>query len=110
LTKTLIDKLHPQVRQSFGHKPQTYRKQARKQFLAVAKKKRLRIDKIRKTISSESRSIPDRIVSLYQAHIRPIVRGKARSNVEFGALARRASARGRSRSLSLELDSPFLIG
>jgi len=67
LTKTLIDKLHPQVRQSFGHKPQTYRKQARKQFLAVAKKKRLRIDKIRKTISSESRSIPDRIVSLYQA-------------------------------------------
>lgn len=34
---------------------------------------------------SDSRSIPDRIVSLYQAHIRPIVRGKARSNVEFGA-------------------------
>ena len=34
---------------------------------------------------SESRSIPDRIVSLSQAHVRPIVRGKARSNVEFGA-------------------------
>lgn len=34
---------------------------------------------------SDSRSIPDRIVSLYQSHIRPIVRGKARSNVEFGA-------------------------
>jgi transposase, IS5 family len=34
---------------------------------------------------SDSRSMPDRIVSLYQAHIRPIVRGKARSNVEFGA-------------------------
>ncbi len=34
---------------------------------------------------SDNRSIPDRIVSLYQAHIRPIVRGKARSNVEFGA-------------------------
>lgn len=34
---------------------------------------------------SDSRSIPDRIVSLNQAHIRPIVRGKARSNVEFGA-------------------------
>lgn len=34
---------------------------------------------------SDSRSIPDRIVSLYQAHIRPIVRGKARCNVEFGA-------------------------
>ena len=34
---------------------------------------------------SDSRSIPHRIVSLYQAHNRPIVRGKARSNVEFGA-------------------------
>jgi len=34
---------------------------------------------------SESRSIPDRIVSLYQDHIRPIVRGNARCNVEFGA-------------------------
>ena len=34
---------------------------------------------------SESRIIPDRIVSLSQAHVRPIVRGKARSNVEFGA-------------------------
>jgi hypothetical protein len=34
---------------------------------------------------SDCRSIPDRIVSLYQAHIRPIVRGKARCNVEFGA-------------------------
>jgi hypothetical protein len=34
---------------------------------------------------TDSRSIPDRIVSLRQAHIRPIVRGKARCNVEFGA-------------------------
>ena len=34
---------------------------------------------------ADSRSIPDRIVSLCQAHIRPIVRGKARCNVEFGA-------------------------
>jgi hypothetical protein len=34
---------------------------------------------------SDSRSIPDRIVSLSQAHVRPIVRGKARCNVEFGA-------------------------
>jgi hypothetical protein len=41
-----------------------------------------------------SRSIPDRIVSLNQAHIRPIVRGKARHNLGFGALARRASAYG----------------
>ena len=34
---------------------------------------------------SEIRSIPDRIVNLVQAHIRPIVRGKSRCNVEFGA-------------------------
>jgi IS5 family transposase len=134
LTETLIDAMHLQVRESFGHKPRTHRKQARQQFLAVAKKKRPRINKIRKAIKqqlghlkrnlasidamtscgasllaagryayqkllvvselvrqqnilyhSDSRSIPDRIVSLYQAHIRPIVRGKARCNVEFGA-------------------------
>ena len=134
LTETLIDAMHPQVRESFGHKPRTHRKQARKQFLAVAKKKRPRINMIRKAIKhqlghlkrnlasidaltacgasllaagrhayqklmvvselfrqqnilyhSETRSIPDRIVSLCQAHIRPIVRGKARCNVEFGA-------------------------
>jgi hypothetical protein len=34
---------------------------------------------------SESRSIPDRIVSLVQAHIRPIVRGNSLCNVEFVA-------------------------
>ena len=126
--------MYPQVRDSFGHKPRTHRKQARQQFLAVAKKKRPRINKIRKAIKQQlghlkrnlasidgliacggcllvagrhiyqkslvisglvrqqtilyhidSRSIPDRIVSLCQAHIRPIVRGKARCNVEFGA-------------------------
>lgn len=134
VTEKLIDAMHPQVRASFGDKPRTHRKKARQQFLAVAKKKRPRIGKIRKAIQqqrrhlernlgsidaliacggwllaagrhwyhkllvvcelvrqhkilyhSDSRSIPDRIVSLYQAHIRPIVRGKARSNVEFGA-------------------------
>jgi hypothetical protein len=133
-TETLIDAMHSQVRDTFGHKPRTHRKQARQQFLAVAKKKRPRINKIRKAIRqqlghlrrnltsidaltacgasllaagrcayqkllvvselvrqqnilhhSDSRSIPDRIVSLNQAHIRPIVRGKARCNVEFGA-------------------------
>jgi len=134
VTERLIDAMHPLVRGLFGDKPRTHRKKARQQFLAVAKKKRPRISKIRKAIQqqlshlernlasidaliacggsllaagrywyhkllvvnelvrqqkilyqSDSRSIPDRIVSLYQAHIRPIVRGKARSNVEFGA-------------------------
>jgi len=30
-------------------------------------------------------SVPDRIVSIARPHVRPIVRGKARANVEFGA-------------------------
>lgn len=30
-------------------------------------------------------SIPDRIVSLHQPHVRPIVRGKLKAKVEFGA-------------------------
>jgi hypothetical protein len=134
VTERLIDAMHPQLRDNFGHKPRTYRRKARQQFLAVAKKKRPRISKIRKAIKqqlchlkrnlasidaliacggsllaagkkiyqkllvvselvrqqnilyhSDSRSIPNRIVSLRQAHIRPIVRGKARCNVEFGA-------------------------
>jgi IS5 family transposase len=34
---------------------------------------------------SKSRSMPDRIVNLVQRHVRPIVRGKARAAVEFGA-------------------------
>jgi transposase, IS5 family len=44
---------------------------------------------------SKTRSMPDRIVNLVQRHLRPIVRGKARAAVEFGALARRASACGK---------------
>ena len=34
---------------------------------------------------SDTRSIPARIVSLHQGHIRPIVRGKARCSVDSGA-------------------------
>ena len=134
VTEKLIDAMHPPVRDEFGAKPRTHRRKARQQFLAVAKKKRLRINKIRRAIKQQlahlernltsidaiivcgasllaagrhwyrkllvvselvrqqrilyyfdGRSIPDRIVSLVQAHIRPIVRGKSRCNVEFGA-------------------------
>jgi hypothetical protein len=126
LTETLIHAMHLQVRESFSHKPRTHRKQARKQFLAVAKKKRPRINMIRKATKQqlchlkrnlasidalaacgaslltagrhayqklmivselfrmqnilyhrETRRIPERIVSFCQAHIRPIIRGKA---------------------------------
>jgi IS5 family transposase len=45
---------------------------------------------------AKTRSIPDRIVNLVQRQVRPMVRGKARATVEFGALARRASARSQS--------------
>ena len=36
LTETLIDAMHSQIRESFGHKPRTHRKKARQQFLAGA--------------------------------------------------------------------------
>ena len=47
-------------------------------------------------LTSNTNSIPYRLVNLVQTHVRPIVRGKARAAVEFGALSRRASACGRS--------------
>ena len=39
--------------ENFGHKPRTHRKQARQQFLAVAKKKKPRLNKIRKAIKQQ---------------------------------------------------------
>ena len=36
-------------------------------------------------LTHKTRSVPDRIVSISQPHIRPIIRGKARADVEFGA-------------------------
>ncbi len=40
---------------------------------------------------AKTRSIANRIVNLVQRQVRPIVHGKARAAVEFGALAQRAS-------------------
>ena len=53
LTETLIDAMHPQVRECFVHKPRTVRQQARKQFLAVAKNKRPRLNMIRRAIKQQ---------------------------------------------------------
>ena len=53
VTEILIGAMHPQVRECFGHKPSTHRKRARQQFLAVAKKERPRISKIRKAIKQQ---------------------------------------------------------
>ena len=110
--------MHPPIRGAFGQKPRTHRKKARQQFLAVAKKKRPPISKIRRAIKqqlghldrnlgsidaliacgacllaagrhwyhkllvfselvrqqkilyhSDSRSIPNRTVSVFQSHI-----------------------------------------
>lgn len=36
-------------------------------------------------MKNKAHTIPDRIVSIEQPHVRPIVRGKAGANVEFGA-------------------------
>ncbi|MGV8135457.1 MAG: hypothetical protein AB2L20_09600 [Mangrovibacterium sp.] len=34
---------------------------------------------------SRTHQVDDRIVSIHQPHVRPIVRGKARAKVEFGS-------------------------
>jgi IS5 family transposase len=131
-TEEMIDAMHtPFV--GIKPKPRTYRQDARKAYLAVAKQKKPGAKKIRKAIGQQLRylrrnlrtieqmasggrltylgkrlyrlllvvqelyrqqcwmyetrthSIPNRIISLSQPHVRPIVRGKAKSPVEFGA-------------------------
>ena len=64
LTETLIDAMHSKARESFGHKPRTHRKQARQQSLAVAKKKRPRINKIRKAIKQQLGRLRRNLVSI----------------------------------------------
>ena len=112
-------------------KPRTYRKKARKDYLALAKRKKRSAKVIRKAIKKQLQyirrdigyidqyleegkelslkqdnrlgvirkvyeqqkymydnrvhSVPDRIVSISQPYIRPIVRGKAKTPTEFGA-------------------------
>ena len=131
-TEEIIDAMHdPFIGKK--QKPRTYRKKARKDYLAVAKRKSPGHKKIRKAIGKQLRyinrnlksiqtgveegllwvlgkrmyrnllviqelyrqqnemyqnrthTIADRIVSISQPHVRPIIRGKARSKVEFGA-------------------------
>jgi hypothetical protein len=42
-------------------------------------------DQQQKMFSQHSHSVENRIVSIHQPHVRPIVRGKTNANVEFGA-------------------------
>ena len=122
----------------FDKKPRTYRRNARKEYLTVAKKRNKSTKEIRVNIGKQLRylkrnistldkmldkveqeqdgrlpfnkrdrqifwvvrhvfdqqmymyqnkvhSCSDRIVNIYQPHVRPMVRGKDRANVEFGS-------------------------
>lgn len=128
----IIDVLHAPHRGE-QKKPRTYRKKARKAYLAIAKQRRASKKKIRKAVgqqlrfvkrdlqiierlkeqmpltslnrqeyrqllvihelyrqqqdmySNRSHRVDDRIVNISQPHVRPIVRGKAKANVEFGS-------------------------
>ena len=133
-TEVIIDALYKQVQENLEQKPRTYREQARKRYLEVAKQRRASGKVVRKAIRRQLgyvrrnlahidtliaagaslsklscqryrrllvvselirqqqwmydqnvRRIDDRIVSLAQPHVRPIVRGKAGTPVEFGA-------------------------
>jgi IS5 family transposase len=130
ITEELIDELS---RENQERKPRTYRRQARKNYLQMAKNKRPGKDLLRKGIRQQlqylkrnlghidrllnscsefplsfrqqkqlwvvrevfcqqslmyknrSHRCDDRIVSVHQPHVRPIVRGKAGSQTEFGS-------------------------
>jgi len=134
VSEEIIDVLYEQVRDQGASKPRTYRRKARRQYLAVAKQRKPKAKVLRKAIGQQLgylrrnlnhidallaagaslsllsarqyrlllvvsevvrqqqlmydnriHRVDDRIVSLSQPHIRPIVRGKAGTRVEFGA-------------------------
>ncbi len=133
-TEKYIDILYKPLKGKLEKKPRTDRKQARKSYLAVAKKRKVTEKKRRQAIKQQlkyikknlehlenliekgsslnlltkkqnkdllvikkiyeqqlimykekKKSIENRIVSISQPYIRPIVRGKAGKSVEFGA-------------------------
>lgn len=133
-SEAVIDALYEQVRDQLNSKPRTYRQQARKEYLKIAKQRKVSQKAIRKAIGKQlgylrrnldhidqliaagasllqldkklyrmlliisevfrqqqqmyeqrQHHIDDRIVSIAQPHVRPIVRGKAGTPVEFGA-------------------------
>jgi hypothetical protein len=131
-SEKIIDTLHRPHRGK-QKKPRTYRKKARKQFLAIVKSKKVSKSKMRKAIRQQLgylgrnlksidqlsqitsllrlkkrmyklllvisevyrqqrwmyeqkvNRIDDRIVNIYQPHVRPIKRGKTGAATEFGA-------------------------
>lgn len=143
ITEKVIDVLHEPLRGQVP-KPRTYRRKARRRFLAAAKSRRLSAAACRTAIGKQlryirrnmrsiehvlthptvslglldrslyrkllvaaevyrqqlqmyrqrERRIDDRIVSIAQPHVRPIVRGKAGTPVEFGAKISASTAHG----------------
>lgn len=131
-SESLIDKLHAELTVK-EDKPRTYRRNARRDYLKVARKKRVGSKVLHKAVGKQlaylrrnltsietlakevglcglssrsyqnllviqevyrqqlemfmerKRRVNDRIVSISQPHIRPIVRGKVKAPVEFGA-------------------------
>jgi len=132
-TEKIIDKLHKGEARNIGKKPRTYREIGRKEYLKIAKKRKVRKEEreqgikkqlqyIKRNLKSidnlldqginisklskkeyknllvvrelyrqqkemyekKENRIAHRIVSISQPHIRPIIRGKAGSAVEFG--------------------------
>lgn len=142
-------------------KPRTYRKKARKDYLALARRKKRSAKIIRKAIKKQLQyirrdlgyidqylkegkelsikqelqlnvirkvyeqqkymydnkvhSVPDRIVSISQPYIRPIVRGKAKTPTEFGvkldlSIDDNGMARIKKQSFDAYNESDVLIG
>jgi vacuolar-type H+-ATPase subunit D/Vma8 len=58
-----------------------------------------------KMYKTKTHRVEDRIVNLYQPHVRPIVRGKAGAAVEFGAKVAISLENGYSRIEKLSWDS-----
>ncbi len=153
-TEKIIDQLYKILRGQLKVKPRTYRKLARKRYLAEAKKrqsnkkslrmairyqlncldrnivsiekmadmlpqgsqmsyKQLRTLWIIKELNRQQRQMyktktnrcNDRIVSISQPYVRPIVRGKVGKKVEFGAKIGLVEMEGFSKALTLSWDA-----
>jgi transposase, IS5 family len=133
-------------------KPRTYRKRARKDYLAIAKQRKKSLKSIRKALrkqlgyvgrniktihklldvtpkalshsdmkmfwviqelyrqqkemyDTKTNRMSDRIVSIFQPHVRPIVRGKEKAKTEFGAQVSVSIMNGFKRVHSIKWDA-----
>lgn len=73
--------------------------------IGLLKTIRILIEQQEKMYKAKNHRVEDRIVSLYQPHVRPIVRGKASAAVEFGAKVAISIENGISRIEKLSWDA-----